>query len=105
MLLLGPGICQALPVAEFYIGQWLLLRGGDSAVGRLRMAADICPQTLIEYRGALLEAPRKMTGSTRFQLGDKLRLCERETQLRSRHVVASRQAANEAALRPGAEMA
>jgi lipoprotein NlpI len=44
--------------AEFYIGQWLLLRDRDSAVGPLKMAADICPKTFIEYRGALAELKR-----------------------------------------------
>ena len=47
--------CQA----EFYAGQWYLLRGNKiGAKARLQAAADTCPQSHIEYRGVVAELKR-----------------------------------------------
>ncbi len=44
---------------EFYIGEWHLLRGNSAdARTALKAAADTCPQTFIEYDGAVGELKR-----------------------------------------------
>ena len=45
--------------AEFYSGEWHLLRGmRATAATHLRAAADICPKDFFEYRAALAELQR-----------------------------------------------
>jgi lipoprotein NlpI len=45
--------------AEFYIGEWHLLRGSKAnARAALLAAADTCPKTFIEYIGAVAELKR-----------------------------------------------
>jgi tetratricopeptide (TPR) repeat protein len=45
--------------AQFYIGQWQLLRGNKApASNALRTAVDTCPKDFIEYRGAVEELNR-----------------------------------------------
>jgi tetratricopeptide (TPR) repeat protein len=45
--------------AQFYIGQWHLVRGNRApALNALRTAADTCPKDFIEYQGALEELKR-----------------------------------------------
>ena len=45
--------------AEFYIGEWHLLRGNRAAAATaLQAAADICSKDFIEYKGALAELKR-----------------------------------------------
>lgn len=47
--------CQA----EYYAGQWHLLRGNkNGAKARLQVAADTCPKDHIEYSGAVAELKR-----------------------------------------------
>jgi hypothetical protein len=45
--------------AQFYIGEWYLLRGEkEPATKALRAAADTCPRDFIEYSGAVAELKR-----------------------------------------------
>jgi lipoprotein NlpI len=45
--------------AEFYAGEWHLLRGNNfDARKALQAAADTCPKDNIEYRGAIAELKR-----------------------------------------------
>ena len=45
--------------AEFYLGEWHLLRGNNAdARAALLAAADTCPKTFIEYIGAVAELKR-----------------------------------------------
>jgi lipoprotein NlpI len=45
--------------AEFYTGQWHLLRGSNAeARTALQVAADACPKTYVEYSGAVAELKR-----------------------------------------------
>jgi tetratricopeptide (TPR) repeat protein len=66
--------CQA----QFYIGEWHLLRKDRAAARRaLRAVADTCPKSLAEYRGAVAELNRlgaaadERTGSIRASTRDK----------------------------------
>ena len=50
--------------AEFYIGEWNLLRGDRAAAATaLRTVADTCPKPFFEYVGAVAELKR-MTAQT-----------------------------------------
>jgi rhomboid protease GluP len=45
--------------AEFYIGEWHLLRGNNAdARSALQAAADTCPKGFVEYDGAVAELKR-----------------------------------------------
>ena len=45
--------------AQFYIGEWHLLRGNRAAAATaLQAAADICSKDFFEYKGALAELKR-----------------------------------------------
>ena len=45
--------------AQFYNGEWQLLRGNRAAAATaLQAAADICPKNFSEYKGALAELKR-----------------------------------------------
>jgi lipoprotein NlpI len=45
--------------AQFYIGEWQLLRADRSAaIESLKAAADTCPKSFVEYRGARAELKR-----------------------------------------------
>jgi tetratricopeptide (TPR) repeat protein len=45
--------------AQFYIGQWHLVRGARPLAAKaLQAAADTCPKDFVEYRGALAELKR-----------------------------------------------
>jgi lipoprotein NlpI len=45
--------------AQFYNGEWHLLRGNRAAAATaLKAAADICPKSFFEYEGALAELKR-----------------------------------------------
>jgi len=50
--------------AQFYNGEWQLLRGNRAAAATALQAAaaDICPKNLSEYKGALAELKRFETG-------------------------------------------
>jgi rhomboid protease GluP len=48
-------LCQA----QFYVGQWHLLRNDrESATSLLKAAAQTCPRSFIEYDGAVAELKR-----------------------------------------------
>ena len=45
--------------AQFYIGQWHILKGDRSAAAApLKAAVETCPKTFIEYVGAVVELKR-----------------------------------------------
>jgi lipoprotein NlpI len=45
--------------AQFYSGEWYLLRGSRAAAATvLQAAADSCPEEFVEYAGALAELKR-----------------------------------------------
>ena len=45
--------------AEFYIGQWHILRGNTAAAAAAhKVAVDTCPKAFIEYRAAIAELKR-----------------------------------------------
>jgi lipoprotein NlpI len=45
--------------AQFYVGEWHLLRGNrEEAVNALRLAAQLCPPWFIEHAGAVAELKR-----------------------------------------------
>jgi lipoprotein NlpI len=45
--------------AQFYLGEWHLLRRDHAAAATaLRIAADTCPKTFYEYDGAIAELQR-----------------------------------------------
>jgi len=45
--------------AQFYIGQWHLVRGNRApALNALRTAVDTCPKDFVEYQGAVVELKR-----------------------------------------------
>jgi lipoprotein NlpI len=45
--------------AQFYIGQWHVVKGNRAdAETALRAAADTCPSSAVEYRGAVAELKR-----------------------------------------------
>jgi len=45
--------------AQFYIGQWQLVRGNRApALNALRTAVDTCPKDFVEYQGAVVELKR-----------------------------------------------
>ena len=45
--------------AQFYIGQWHILKGDQTAAAApLKAAVDTCPKTFIEYTGAVVELKR-----------------------------------------------
>ena len=48
-------VCEA----NFYIGQWHILRGDKPAAAKfLKVAVDTCPKTFIEFTGAVAELKR-----------------------------------------------
>lgn len=45
--------------ANFYAGEWQVLNGNrDAAINLLKSAADACPKTFLEFKGALAELKR-----------------------------------------------
>jgi lipoprotein NlpI len=45
--------------AQFYVGQWLVLKGNRAdAETALKAAVDTCPKTFVEYRAANVELKR-----------------------------------------------
>jgi lipoprotein NlpI len=64
----GRSLTEVLPLAskpeerceaEFYSGEWHLLRGNRAAAATaLQAAADICSKDFVEYKGALAELKR-----------------------------------------------
>ena len=53
--------------AQFYIGQWHLVRGNRApALNALRTAVDTCPKDFVEYQGAVVELSAPALFSTKF---------------------------------------
>jgi rhomboid protease GluP len=53
--------------AQFYVGEWHLLRGDRAAAAAaLQLAEGSCPKEFYEYEGAVIEQMRLLTECPRF---------------------------------------